>query len=68
MIDELVEEFYQVKNELRLLGYYSNIKTNRLADRKHELIWEIKKALDKVSKRNGDKIRTRLWEELGVVI
>jgi len=31
-------------------------------------MWELKKALEKVNKRKGDKIKKRLWDELGVVI
>ena len=65
--NSLAEEFYKAKGELRL-GYYSNNKTKTLAGRKHELMWETKKELDRVSKRKGDKIRERLWAELGVIV
>jgi len=40
-----------------------------LAERKHELMWKIKNELSHASKkRKGDKIRKKLWEELGVMI
>ena len=67
-IDELVEEFYKVKEEISLIGYHTTNKSKMLSERKHAIMWEIKKALSQVSKRNGDKIRKKLWDELGVMI
>ena len=66
--EELVEEFYKVKGEITLLGYHTTNKSKVLSERKHAIMWEIKKALSQVSKTKEDKIRKKLWEELGVVI
>ena len=67
-LDQLVEEFYKVKKAISLINVPTASKTRALSERKHDIMWEIKKALDRVSKRKGDKIRKRLWDELGVVI
>ncbi len=67
-IDQLVEEFYKVKKEISLINVPTASKTKPLSERKHALMWEIKKALEKVSKTKGGKIRKKLWDELGVVI
>ena len=67
-IDNLVEEFYQVKAGIRAYGMHEGNKATALAERKYELMLLIKKELGKVSKRKGDKIRKKLWNELGVVI
>ena len=67
-IDRLVEEFYKVKLDISLLGYHSANKAKALSGKKHEIMWELKKELEYASKRKGDKIKKRLWDELGVVI
>ena len=67
-IDELVEAFYKVKHDISILGYHTSNKHKVLSERKHLIMWELKKALEKVSKTKGDKIRKRLRDELGVMI
>jgi len=67
-IDQLVEEFYKVKKDISLIEVPTASKTKALSERKHAIMWELKKALEKVNKRKGDKIRNKLWEELGVMI
>ncbi len=63
-----MEEFYKIKAGIRACGMYGGNKTKILAERKHELKRLIKQALDKVTKMKADKIRKKLWDELGVVI
>ncbi len=66
---DLVQEFYKIKAEIRAYGMYGGNKSRPLAERKHELMWKINNELSHASKkRKGDKIRKKLWEELGVMI
>ena len=67
-IDELVEAFYKVKKDISLIEVPTASKTRALSERKHLIMWELKKELEKVSKTKGDKIKKRLWDELGVMI
>ena len=68
-LEELVEEFYRVKSELRDTHRHIHGKERKpLMERKNELLVEIRRQLSKLSKQKADKIRKRLWEELGVVI
>ncbi len=46
--------------EIRLLRYHTINKSKVLSERKHAIMWDLKKALDKVSKRKGDKISKKL--------
>ena len=67
-IDQLVQDFYQVKHDISLVGYQSTNKSRAFSERKHSIMWQLKQELEKVSKTKGDKIRKKLWDELGVVI
>ena len=67
-LEQLVEEFYKVKKAISLIEVPTASKTKGLSEKKHAIMWEIKKALPKVSKTKADKICKKLWDELGVVI
>ena len=67
-LDDLVEAFYKVKHDISIKGYHTTSKTKALSERKHAIMWDLKKALEKVSKTKADKIRKKLWDELGVMI
>ena len=67
-LDQLVEEFYKVNKEISLIGYHTTNKTKALSERKHDIMWKLKKELEKVNETKADKIRKKLWDELGVVI
>ena len=67
-LDQLVEEFYKVKKARSLIEVSTASRTKALSEKKHLVMWELKKQLDRVSKTKGDKIRKKLWDELGVVI
>jgi len=43
-------------------------KNTVLVESKHVLMRLIKNEVSKVSERKGDKIRKKLWDELGVMI
>ncbi len=67
-LDELVEAFYKVKKDISLIAVPTTSKTRPLSERKHIIMWELKKQLDRVSKTKADKIKKKLWDELGVMI
>lgn len=69
-LNELVEEFYQLKKSLNDLPKHFN-KTNErkaIIQRKEEVLFEIQQQLKKVNKLRADMVRSRLWRDLAVSI
>ncbi len=70
-VDELIREFYQVKNQLRVIPKGAKGESGErriLTQRKDELLLKIKTELRKIGKERADKIKTKLREDLGVII
>ena len=68
-LEGLIKDLYQIKKEILDIPKHTHATEKReLTSRKDELIFTIQKELKKVSKQKADKIRKRLWEELGVMV
>lgn len=68
-LDELVNELYKVKDNLRDFPRWKKGKLRRnLVERKNLVILQIQKELSKADTLTADKVRKRLWEELGVIV
>ena len=68
-LEGLIKDLFQTKKEiLDIPKYRHGTEKRELTNRKDELIFAIQKELKQVSKTKADKIRKKLWEELGVVI
>lgn len=68
-LDELVNELYKVKDNLRDFPNWKKGEVRlKLVERKNLILLQIQKELSKVNILTADKVRKRLWEELGVVV
>jgi len=71
-LNELISELYAVKDRIRDYGGKSIYGKQRgkilLVKRKEELLVMIKKELGNMEKEKSDEIRSKLYNELGVVI
>ena len=67
-LDSLVEELYEVKDRLRRHNWKKGDGRMDLMEKKDALILEIKRELKKVSQFKAEKIRSKMWDELGVMI
>ena len=66
---DLVKELYQLKGRLREIPSYNDPVRKPLNARKDALILQIKTELRKVKKKaEADRIKKKLWDELGVML
>ncbi|MGH9923143.1 MAG: hypothetical protein ACRD38_10355 [Nitrososphaerales archaeon] len=67
-LDELIKELYTIKREIRDTCS-RNVKSKHiLANKKDSVLFQIKKELAEVGKDEANKIKAKLWEELGVTL
>lgn len=69
-LEELVKAFYEVKDQLRGFGRSSPTAAPKqiATDRKDAILLALQQTLRKAPKRKAEKVRAKLWEDLGVVI
>ena len=68
-LEGLIKDLYQIKKEiLDMPKYRHGTEKRELTNRKDELIFAIQKELKSTDKAKADKIRKKLFDELGVMI
>ena len=70
-LDNLLAEFYNAKRRSReFTKLHKGVTQERrnLMEQKDQLLFEIKKELNSISKAQAERVRKRLWKDLRVVV
>ena len=69
-LDELIKELYEIKSAIRNRSktYSMDMHRRELLRKKDMLLLTIKRELSKAGKTEREDIRSKLYEELGVII
>ncbi|MFQ5941315.1 MAG: hypothetical protein ACE5KA_06430 [Nitrososphaerales archaeon] len=69
-LQQLIKAFYEVKGQLRDLSMTDTKGSHKqgVAERKDEILLAIQEKLTKVSKQRAEKVKAKLWKDLGVII